>query len=189
MLEPVDEREADERLGELILYISQKTHTDVNTGATKLNKYLYFADFSAVRRLGHPITSAEYQKLKWGPAPRRLRPVRDRLVAEGAAVVERRQDPFGYVHHELVPKRAARLDLFTAEEIEVIDSVVKALRDMTGAQVSDLSHSEAAWQFVDEGEVIPYALAYAVAPDRVVVTDKMREKTKAIVAQYAGRLA
>ena len=64
----------EEKLAELILYVAEKIQSDRTAGATKLNKYLYFADFSAVRKLGHPITGAEYQRLRHGPAPRRLPP-------------------------------------------------------------------------------------------------------------------
>ncbi len=136
--------EEEAKLRELILYIA--TETDADPGATKLNKYLYFADFAAMRILGRPITGVEYQKLPWGPAPRRLLPVRDGLVASGAATVERRADPFGYVHDHLVALRAPDMDLFTAEERTIIDGVIEALRPLTAGQVSDLSHREAGWQ-------------------------------------------
>ncbi len=75
----------DERkFTELLLYVATRLQGDRSGGATKLNKILFFADFAHVRR-GAPITGAEYQKLEHGPAARRLRPVRDRLIANGDA--------------------------------------------------------------------------------------------------------
>jgi hypothetical protein len=82
----------EDKLAELVLYIAKQTRGDQAAGATKLNKYLYFADFSAVRRLGRPITGADYQKLRFGPAPRRLTPVRERLLRTGDARLEERTD-------------------------------------------------------------------------------------------------
>lgn len=44
------EMDPDRRLAELILYIAEKCERDPNFGATKLNKILTFADFSAYLR-------------------------------------------------------------------------------------------------------------------------------------------
>ncbi|MGI8776085.1 MAG: type II toxin-antitoxin system antitoxin SocA domain-containing protein [Acidimicrobiales bacterium] len=70
---------------------------------------MYFADFSAVRKLGRAITGAEYQRLRFGPAPRRLTPVRQALVRNDDARLEERVDALGYVRHELIPLREASL--------------------------------------------------------------------------------
>src|SRR5205807_5890727 len=108
-----------------------------SAGATKLNKCLYFADFAAVRRLGRPITGAAYQKLRFGPAPQRLAPVRDRLLRDRDARLDERVDALGYVHHELIPQREPRTDLFTADELRLVDEVIEALREMSAAEVSE----------------------------------------------------
>jgi hypothetical protein len=89
---------------ELVLYVADRLGPDRAGGATKLNKVLFFADHAHVRRTGSPITGAEYQKLPQGPAPRRLKPVRERLVARGEARIERAEF-LGYELHRLVPQR------------------------------------------------------------------------------------
>ena len=53
----------ERKLAELILYISQRYATDPNFGMVKLNKALYFPDFSAYASWGETITGAEYQHL------------------------------------------------------------------------------------------------------------------------------
>ena len=53
----------EEKLSELILYISQKCATDPKFGAVKLNKILYLSDFLAFGNWGEPITGVEYQHL------------------------------------------------------------------------------------------------------------------------------
>src|SRR2546425_12852222 len=79
----------EEKLGELILYISQKCATDPKFGAIKLNKILYLSDFLAFGNWGEPITGVQYQHLRKGPAPRRLLPVRDALQKDGKLVVQK----------------------------------------------------------------------------------------------------
>ncbi len=179
----------EEKLAELILYVAEKIQSDRTAGATKLNKYLYFADFSAVRKLGHPITGAEYQRLRHGPAPRRLPPVRDRLVRNGEARRERRPDGLGYVHDDLIPERQPRTELFAAEELRVVDEVIETLREMSATQVSELSHREAGWQLVDEGETIPYELAFVLAPDQADPTPVIRSEGERLLSEYADRLS
>jgi uncharacterized phage-associated protein len=174
---------------ELMLYVAAKTSADQRGGAVKLNKYLYFAEFSAVRRLGHPITGVPYQKLRHGPAPRRLLPVRDALVADGSVRLERRQDAFGYEHTDLVPLREADLSRFTADEIVIIDEVIEALLPLNGAQVSELSHREAGWLLVQIGDTIPYELALVAPADDVGVTEQIADRAAELVEQYAGRIA
>ncbi len=179
----------EDKLTELILYVAKRTSGDRSSGATKLNKYLYFADFAAVRTIGRPITGAEYQKLPHGPAPRRLPPIRKKLVANGEVRIEERADAFGYVHHVLVPLREPRVELFTPEEIDLVDGVIEALRDLSVTQVSVRSHIEAGWQLVEEGETIPYELAFVLAPTEADPTPSIRTEGERLLALYASELA
>jgi uncharacterized phage-associated protein len=181
--------EDEAKFAELMLYVADKTRADHRGGAVKLNKYLYFAEFSAVRRLGHPITGVDYQKLTHGPAPRRLLPVRDALVADGSVRLERRQDAFGYEHTDLIPLRDADLSRFSTDEIRIIDEVVEELLPLNGAQVSDLSHREAGWMMVNVGDSIPYELALVAPPDEIEVTDAIASRASDLIGQYADHMA
>lgn len=147
------------KLKELILYIAAASREDDRFGAVKLNKILYWADFEAYRRLGAPITGAEYQHLPEGPAPRRLLPARSALEDEGALVIEER--PFhGYVQYVPTVRRNADLTIFSPEEIALVDEVIAMLRPYNGADVSELSHREWGWKLSSDGETIHYATAW-----------------------------
>jgi hypothetical protein len=149
----------EEKLSELILYVADKLSSDPTGGATKINKILFFAEFAAVRSRGFPITGVEYRKLENGPAPRRLLPIRKRLIEEGS-VVPATDDYFGRTIHRLVPRRNFDKTLFDDDELRIVDQVIEAMWGMTARQVSDLSHDEKGWQMVEEGETIPYSSAF-----------------------------
>jgi hypothetical protein len=68
-----------------VLYVAQRLEDDPAGGAIKLNKALYYAEFGHVRVHGGPITGADFQRLRWGPAPRRLLPLRAQLIEQGKA--------------------------------------------------------------------------------------------------------
>ena len=179
----------EEKLAELIVHVADRTRDDPGAGATTLNKLLYFADFAAMRELGRPITSAEYQKLPRGPAPRRLRPIRAQLIDAGAVELRFVRDALGYERHRLVALRSARLELFTADELRIVDEITDTFRNASAAQISELSHHEAAWQLVEDGDTIPYELAFLVAPSDIPATDRRKAEGHQIAQMYAGRLA
>ena len=177
--------EADEdKLAELILYVADKELTDAPGGATKINKILFFAEWSHIRAHGVPITGAVYQKLENGPAPRRFLPIRDRLIGEDAAYV-RVDDYFGRPLHRLVPKRQPDLSRFSPEELRIVDQVVTALWGKPASEVSGMSHEEMGWKMVEEGEDIPLSTAFL--SKKPVVTDQIRKHAAELAEKLPAR--
>jgi hypothetical protein len=143
-----------QKFKELILYLADRSGDDEGFGMTKLNKLLYFADFEAFRRLGRSITGATYQKLEWGRAAREFLPLHEELLRDHRARVERR--PRGRFLRRVTVSAGADTSIFMAEEMEVIDSIVKQLRPYDATGSSDLSHFESVgWNVVEIGETIP----------------------------------
>jgi len=175
----------DERkLTELLVYIADRLMSDNAGGATKINKLLFFSDFAHVRRTGSPITGAEYQKLEHGPAPRRLKPIRDQLVELGEAEIAM-EDFLGYSVHRLIPKRPADTSVFQAAELATVNKVIADLDGLNARQVSDLSHEEAGWRAVQFGETIPYEAALLGATQLSTPTTRRLERS---VAERRGLL-
>jgi hypothetical protein len=170
----------EDKLAELILYVAEQELTDPRGGATKINKILYFAECSHVRAHGIPITGARYQKLKNGPAPKRLKPIRDRLIAQEHAEM-RIDDYFGRELHRLVPLRAPDRSLFSGEELRIVDQVIEALFSKTADDVSDMSHQERAWELFDFGEDIPLCTAFLTK--RNAPNDRVRQRAEELAAE------
>ncbi len=152
--------ESDLKLGELILYISKKSAYDPHFGATKLNKILYFSDFIAYGRWGAAITDAEYQNLPKGPAPRRLIPVRDQLVKDGALAIQPVGLGTGYTQIRTVNLREPDLSVFRANDIALVDEVIEGLNSLNANNVSDLSHKLVGWKSTVVGDTINYATIF-----------------------------
>lgn len=152
------------KLAELILYISKKCADDPCFGATKLNKILYFADFLHYGEYGKPITGVEYQKLQYGPAPRRLLPVRDELVNKGDLGIQPVGLRSGSTQKKPVNLREPDLSLFSGTEIAEVDGVIESLRNHDSDMVSELSHRMVGWQVVAENETIPYTTVFVSNP-------------------------
>jgi antitoxin SocA-like protein len=146
----------DQRLQELILYIARETEADPKCGKTKLYKILFYSDFWAYQRLGRSITQQEYQRLPFGPAPRRARPVIQEMVTKAIAAWAVR-DYFGRSVQKLYALREPDLSSFSGEEIAVVQDVLRLLGPYDATEVSELSHRFIGWQLAREGETIPYS--------------------------------
>ncbi len=139
-----------EEFKELILFIAWRCDDDPAFGDTYLNKVLFFSDALALQNFGRPITGARYQKLKWGPGPRALLPVREEMVREGLLTVETIGD-----------RRVTRAvrdakPVFSEEQIELVEKVIEAFRGIWAIHVSDASHElSPGWNLVEVGEDIP----------------------------------
>lgn len=148
-----------ERFRELIVYISSKCAEDSGFGATKLNKVLFYSDFEAFRRFGRPLTGLPYFRLKNGPAPQWLLPIRRDLIDEGAIRLEQEPAGGGFIQDRTIAQREAFLDLFSKSEIALVDSVIDRLWAKSAGAVSEESHG-VAWATRADREPIPYEAAY-----------------------------
>lgn len=146
-----------EKLEELILYVSEKSATDQFFGKTKLNKILFFADFTAYRETGRSITGAVYQHLPQGPCPHQLLPA---LNALGDAIMERQESTYVGMRKRLIARRQADLSVFKPDEVGIVDRVIKELAPLNSKQVSDLSHDTMAWRLTADYQEIPYGTAF-----------------------------
>ena len=177
----VEVRYDEAKFTELLVYVADRLRGDRAGGATKLNKVLFFAEFTHLRRHHAVISGCEFQKLAHGPAPRQLLPVRRRLLAAGEAeLVE--EDFLGRPQQRLVPRRAADLSAFTKEELASVDDVFEQLGGMTGTQVSELSHQEPGWRLTEVGETIPFASAFLDFPQ--VATDVSARMESEVAERY-----
>ena len=115
----------DRKLEELIVYIATKCEGDPSFGATKLNKMLFFSDFTAFAMRGDAITGHDYMRLENGPAPRRFLPIRNRLIDRGDCVLVERSH-FGMKQKRLVATRPVRLRYLPEGPVgEIVESVTR----------------------------------------------------------------
>lgn len=166
---------------ELLLYVCERLRGDRAGGATKLNKVLFFVEFTHLRRHHAAISGCEFQKLAHGPAPRQLLPVRRRLVAEGAASLVN-EDFLGRPQHRLVPNRPADSSVFRAEELATVNDVLEQVAGLSASQVSDLSHQEPGWRLTHIGETIPFSTAFLDFPQ--IATPTSVRLARSVMEQY-----
>lgn len=159
----------EERLKELILFISSECAKDPTFGATKLNKILFFSDFLFYRATGKPITGVEYFRLEFGPAPKPLVKVREEMIKNRDLVVLP-SDYFQKKQQRTIPSREPELKkYFKPVEIAFVLTIIRSLWGKTAREVSDMSH-QLAWRIVADRESIPYEACF-LSEDAINETD------------------
>jgi hypothetical protein len=170
------QQSSDEKLRELIIYVSTLSMNDRHFGAIKLNKLLFYADFLAYQKFGIAITGQDYQALPQGPAPKRLKPILERMRRAGDVKIEpRKVGKFDQLR--TVPIRTAALDSFSGPEIDLVRTVVEKFWDLNATEISNESHLFLGWQLGVQGETIPYS---TVLIGTRKPTDRERRKGQAL---------
>jgi hypothetical protein len=143
----------ERNLQELILYIAQASNDDPRFSCRKLQKILFYADFSNYKRTGDSITGYEYEKHEEGPFHKELSRALDSLFSQGALAVN------GNTVRDLERLSALRpphVEGISPEEIEIIDQTIELLRDVDGRDISDIPSKFIGWRIAFDGEVVPY---------------------------------
>lgn len=158
MIDETRNPETTEKLGEAILHIASRCRQMRAFGRTKLNKVLFFADFAAFQQIGRPVTEATYLKKPNGPVVSQLPKTIERMVRAGFATeVEVQSGPF--VENRLQPLRAARLSVFTSDEIRILDEAIDDVRELNAAELSEMTHETEAWRLAVMDGAIPLMTA------------------------------
>ena len=151
----------EKKLEELIVHISEKCNDHALFG-----KILFFSDFFAFQASGKSITGTDYRKLPHGPAPRRMKPVLEKLETHPIA------------------RRKADLSIFAAEDIELVNDVVEQLQHMTAQEVSDMTHAQIGWRLAQLNETIPYCTAFVgTGSDPLTTADQVAGRALAEALQ------
>lgn len=171
------DRNPDERLRQMILYIADQCVDDPTFGATKLNKILYFADFWSFRDYHESITGCAYMRLDEGPVPVRLLPVREKMLQAGEIAIARRK-VYNLERQPVVALREASLDCFKARDIAMEHTVIQWLWGVSAHEASDRSHGRV-WKMMQNKERVPYESIF-ISDEPLTAYDIARSKELAL---------
>jgi len=143
------------KMHQLIQYISQQCASQNNFGKTKLCKILHFADSVSFVVGGEPITGWEYVRMPYGPYPDNFEYELESMISSGQLQMQVTSEFPGYSKKKPVNIQEPDLTVFSAQEIAIVNYVIREFEDLTGSQLSELSHG-GAWKFASQGETIPY---------------------------------
>ena len=144
-----------------ILYFCKNVGKRGVWGKKKFYKLFYYLDFDYFEQHEKPITGDVYHKLPMGPAPTYFDAMVNDLSGEKKIIVSERPTGTGYNDTVVYTTNASPdMSVFSEEEKKMLKAVVRKYGGKSGTQLEKLSHSEAPYKAVEEGEEIPLELAH-----------------------------
>lgn len=154
-----------DKLEEFVLFVIEASSEDSSFAGTKLNKLVWLADFQAFCETGSTISGASYQKEKFGPIPRAMPIVLERLEREGRVKVKR-VPMGGKTGKRPVALGKPNLSAFSPDQIAIAAKVIAENFHKNGSQMSHESHEHIAYKVAKMGETIPFSAWLVKKPRR-----------------------
>ena len=156
-----------------------RTYGSEFLGNTKLHKVLYFVDILHYLSHFRPLTGAEYQRQKFGPAARHLSSALSQLTLEDR-IETKSVNYFGYSKKEYHARKTPILNRLSDEERKIIEHVTAFVCQKAATEISEFNHDDV-WASVPMGQRIPYFAALAMFP--AVYSEKDIEAAQAEVPE------
>jgi uncharacterized phage-associated protein len=151
----------EDKYKNVILYLAKNVGQGSVWGKKKMYKLLYYLDFDFFEKYEKPITGDIYHKLPMGPAPSYFDVIALDLKKNGLLEINKRKTAPGYNDaYVYKAKINPDLKLFTKQEILMLKRVIKKYGGKTGKELEDLTHKEAPYLAVNDGEEMPLELAH-----------------------------
>ncbi len=144
-----------EKFKEVLLYILTKVGAKPSIGETVLYKLLYFIDFNYYEKYEEQLIGATYIKNTYGPTPTHFHKLVDEMIQEGS-LARVSNEYFNYPQTKYLPRIEPDMTAFTANELEVINDVIRRLGSLNASRISEYSHKDIPWMTAQEGKQIKY---------------------------------
>lgn len=142
-----------------ILFFAKKIQNGT-LGKLKMMKLLYYLDFDFFEKYGKSVTGDEYLRFEKGPVPRMAEKILKEMDGKEIKIT-RRAIGDGYKdQHHIEAVKDFDLDVFTKEELLMLDEIAAKWEKFTGSEMKNASHGEAPWIATKDNDVIDYNLAY-----------------------------
>jgi putative zinc finger/helix-turn-helix YgiT family protein len=123
---------------------------------TRLNKFLFYADFLNFKNTGSSITGCNYAAIDFGPVPHEWRWIYNSLENDGCISTE----PYykdGEEQERFITQKNFNESLFSDQELESMKTVKDRFENLNTTRVKDLSHKELGWlENIEKKALISY---------------------------------
>ncbi|HYG37242.1 MAG TPA: type II TA system antitoxin MqsA family protein [Cytophagales bacterium] len=148
-----------EKFTEMVVYFSEK----IAPFKTKINKLLFYADFLMFKQSCFSISGIRYKAIEMGPVPHNFQSIFEYLANKGEIDIYTTEFPQGYTGEQFRARkdRPFNPELFTANELAVLDKVATVFKATSTNNIIELSHLEEAWKKNEKDKsVISYEYAF-----------------------------
>lgn len=152
-----------ERFCNMVVFFAEK----ISPYKTRLNKLMFYADFLNYKKTGFSVSGSDYRAIEMGPVPDGYDTLYDYFNRNEMLHIQ--YDKFAdkeNVGERFVPNpdRPFEAELFSEEEIKVLEFVAKYFEGKSTQEIIDISHGEKAWkQKAKDKDFIEYDFAFELS--------------------------
>jgi len=164
----------NKKFKEAILYLILNSPNSILKGKKKLAKLLYFADFNFFEAYEKSFTGATYRALPMGPVPDELEYILKKINGKEIKILKKKIGLENDLWIFVLNKKPddLKFDSITKEEKLVLNKVCKDYSSLNGKTLETISHTEAPFNAVTQGEKIPYELSFYRGKNLAELTNK-----------------
>lgn len=144
-----------EKVCAMVLFFAHKKKDLLKT---KLMKLLHYSDMIYYKENGLSISGLRYAHLPYGPVPEHFDILLGRMSADHIAHIEVVYDG-KYEKHQIIPECEGNNEIFSKQEIEVLNKVYDKFKNFGSADISNYSHNEKGYRATKQGDIISYIYA------------------------------
>lgn len=143
-----------EKIENIISYIASRVK---NLTITSLNKYLWYIDMLSFNQRSVAITGLTYQNQKFGPTI--IYKKYDEISLLNAKYIREDIETENGNTTKIISNGNYSLDKISDTEKEIIDTIIKILKNKTVTDISEMSHREDGWKKTKRFEQISFDYA------------------------------
>lgn len=141
------------KIANLVTYFIQHSKPEFND-KLKLNKLLFFTDFTHYKNYGASITGLSYRAIKYGPVPANYDNIFAFLENEQFISSQFSKLQNGGAGEVFVSETAFDEKLFSEEEKETLSAITEKFANISTWDIVELSHKEKAWKELEANRAL-----------------------------------
>ena len=141
------------KIAGLVTYFIQHSKPDFND-KLKINKLLFFADFTHYKNYGASISGLSYRAIKYGPVPSNYDNIYAYLENEQLISSQFLKMSNGGAREVFVSEAAFDKNLFSEEEHETLSAITEKFANISTWDIVELSHKEKAWKELETNKAL-----------------------------------
>jgi DNA-binding transcriptional regulator YiaG len=148
-----------DKFTEMVVFFTER----LQPWKTKLNKLLFYSDFAMFKQSGFSISGLQYKAIQMGPVPSNFNSLFEYVVNNNDVDIQYATFSDGGTGEQFKPnsKREFKAELFTENELQLLEITAERFRNTTTTEIIELSHQEKAWiENKDEKRIIDYTYSF-----------------------------
>lgn len=132
-----------EKLTAMVVFFA----TQMKPWKTKLNKLLFYSDFTMYKQTGYSISGTTYQAIPLGPVPNNFNSLFEYMANNEKVNINCTTYPDGGIGEQFIPIPDKQFynEPFSPKELDTLNRITARFRETSTQDIIDLSHLEKAW--------------------------------------------